>query len=117
MTIFDAPSQQMFCVGRNRSDTPLQALALQNDVQHVGAARAFAERLIQHSDCEDEKLYYAFRSATGNPTPEEHDLLAATLANHRKHFEADLVKRHAKSSATGSRNLPSILRWRNSPGQ
>jgi hypothetical protein len=88
MTTFDGPSREAFCVGRGRSDTPLQALALMNDVQHFEAARAFAERLLASTNSEPERLRYAFRCATARmPTKEEESLLAETLATHRAHFE------------------------------
>jgi mono/diheme cytochrome c family protein len=88
MVTFDAPSRENFCVGRNRSNTPLQALALLNDVQQFEAARALAERLLRRAGTEPERLEYAFRSAVARPPrPAERTLLAEALATHRAHYE------------------------------
>ena len=88
-TTFDAPSRENFCVGRGRSNTPLQALALLNDVQQFEAARGFAERLLTRPGDDDSRLDYAFRSATARPpTADEHRLLAAQLAQHRTRYAA-----------------------------
>jgi hypothetical protein len=87
MSTFDAPSRETFCVGRNRSNTPLQALALMNDVQQFEAARGFAERLLKRTSSEKERLDYAFCCATARtPTPAEEALLGEALATHRAHF-------------------------------
>ena len=91
MSTFDAPSRESFCVGRGRSDTPLQALALMNDVQHFEAARGFAERLLRRTSSEPERLSYAFRCVTARtPTPAEKKLLTETLAAQRAHFAKHL---------------------------
>jgi hypothetical protein len=87
MITFDAPSRENFCVGRTRSNTPLQALALMNDVQQFEAARAFAERLLARPSSDADRLAFAFRSVIARePAAAEQTLLAEALAQHRAHF-------------------------------
>jgi hypothetical protein len=87
MVTFDAPSREAFCIARGRSNTPLQALALMNDVQQFEAARGFAERLLLRMSSEPDRLGYAFRCAVGRAaTKEEQKILADTLATHREHY-------------------------------
>ncbi len=55
MTIFDAPNRDFCEVRRQKTNTPLQALALQNDVQVLEAARVLAQRTIA-SDTQENSL-------------------------------------------------------------
>ncbi|TQO39739.1 cytochrome c [Arenibacter algicola] len=47
MTIFDAPNRDLSEVRRQKTNTPLQALVLQNDTQILEAARVLAQRMIK----------------------------------------------------------------------
>lgn len=88
MATFDAPAWEICQVKRSATDTPLQALALLNDVTYVEAARAFAERIIKHEAAtENERLEYAFGTATGRaPTRTELAMLQDCLLTYRASF-------------------------------
>lgn len=81
MATFDAPSWEMCQVKRAVTNTPLQALALLNDVTYVEAARNFAQRmLVEGGDSPDARLTFAFRLATGrSPTSAELNKLRTSL--------------------------------------
>jgi hypothetical protein len=91
MANFDAPSREVCQVKRSRTNTPLQALELLNDVTYVEAARHLALLMLaEGGKTAEERIRYAFRRATGRyPGSEELRVLAAGLARYRLLFQAD----------------------------
>jgi hypothetical protein len=91
MTLFDGPSREQSCVRRERSNTPLQALMLMNDVQHFEAARAFAQRILTRGgDSPEDRLTWGFRAATSRfPTKQELVVLADSLRRQQARYAAD----------------------------
>jgi hypothetical protein len=90
LATFDAPSWEICQVKRSLTNTPLQSLALLNDVTYVEAARKFAERTLREGGHDDrEQMTFAFRSATGR-RPDSHELarLTESLAKYRDIFAA-----------------------------
>jgi hypothetical protein len=88
MATFDAPSWEICQVKRARTNTPLQALALLNDVTYTEAARKFAERMLtEGGSSADSQLEFAFRLATSRaPTASELAVLNASLQKYTDRF-------------------------------
>jgi hypothetical protein len=92
---FDAPDRSACTVKRPRSNTPLQALALQNDPVYVEAARTLADRLLAGTDHTNPKrkrgsLLYLFRTVLSrSPTASELDHLESILSQAQLRYAAD----------------------------
>jgi hypothetical protein len=91
MATFDAPSREVCQVKRARTNTPLQALELLNDVTYVEAARRLAEvMLTQGGRSPEERLTFAFRRATSRlPSPTELAVLKRGLERYRQRLRND----------------------------
>jgi hypothetical protein len=75
MLLFDAPNRETCTPKRSRTNTPLQALALMNEVTFVEASRALAERMMREGGkTPEERLTSGYRLATSR-TPDAETLL------------------------------------------
>ncbi len=90
MSTFDAPARESSCLRRDRSNTPLQALVLMNDIQHVEAARAFAERILKEGGTtSEERVRFAWRTVLSRrPTTEEAAIVQDVLQKHAERYAA-----------------------------
>ena len=88
MTTFDAPSREICTVREQRTNTPLQALALMNETGMVEAARVLAERVLSEgNESTTDRLVKAFRLVTSRrPQPRELSVLEHTLDENLAHF-------------------------------
>ena len=109
MSNFDAPNREQSCTRRERSNTPMQALQLMNDVQHFEAARALAERVIAEGGPDDEKrLHWLFRTVLSRkPDAKEFSMLTAALAKQRELYQKD--PKAAEKAISVGESLPKKL--------
>ncbi len=91
MSNFDAPNREQSCSLRQRSNTPLQALQLMNDVQHVEAARSLAAQLLQDRSSDDtSRIRMAVRIVLAREASDaELQILTGQLTKHRQRYTAD----------------------------
>jgi hypothetical protein len=91
MTTFDAANRETCVVRASRTNTPLQALNLMNDVTYVEAARLLAQRvMIEGGKTPEERLTHAFRLCTSRPpTSAELKVLLDGLDFQRDRFRND----------------------------
>ena len=91
MATFDAPSWEICLARRSNTNTPLQSLALLNDVTYVEAARQLATRMLTEENSHDrERIALGFRLAAGRePRPQESDELLAALEEYRQAMRGD----------------------------
>jgi hypothetical protein len=91
LTNFDATNREQLCAVRDRTNTPLQALQLMNDVQHFEAARALAERVLSEGGkTTAERLTFLYRTVLSRrPDADEVRALTAALAKQSALFAMD----------------------------
>jgi mono/diheme cytochrome c family protein len=103
---FDAPNREQFCGRRERSNTPLQALQLLNDIQHVEAARALAARTLAEAPADDAaRIEWLSKTVLARvPTAAEAAILTEMVAGNRARYEAD--PEAAKQAITHGESKP-----------
>ena len=110
MANFDAPNREQFCARRERSNTPLQALQLMNDVQHVEAARALAARTLVDGGPDDAaRVGWLFATVLARgPESDERAVVLEALGGHRERYASDPAAA-AKLVALGESKPPADL--------
>ncbi len=80
---FDASGRETCWVRETRTNTPLQALTLLNDVTYVEAARILAERIIREEKSADDRIQRAFLLLVSRkPTDAERTILLQAFDRH-----------------------------------
>ena len=124
LATFDAPDSNLACTRRERSNTPLQALTLLNDVVFVECAQALARRLIADQTeklvaadgtgggdetVEDAQVRYAFRLCLSRDSSEaEHARIKNLYKEARAEFEKDEATAKKVAGDTSSVNVSAV---------
>ncbi|HWA97129.1 MAG TPA: DUF1553 domain-containing protein [Pirellulales bacterium] len=101
---FDGPTREICTVRRARTNTPLQALVLLNDVTYVEAARILATRMMRAHDALNDRIEYGFRRAAGRaPTADE---LAILERLHNRELAAYRTRAEASEKLVAAGEAP-----------
>lgn len=97
MDAFDAPTRDVVCTRRQRTDTPLQALVTMNDVQWVEAARGVAERVIRETGPDPEQRINRMGMIllARVPPPQMAVVLEKSFDEMQKHYAANPKDAHS----------------------
>jgi hypothetical protein len=114
MDTFDAPVRDVSCTRRQRSNTPLQALVMMNDVQWMEAARKLAERTIQQAPDTPARLDFLGQTLLARSwSAQEQTILDRMLEEFEKTYRADTAAAkaltHVGESKSTARAAPADL--------
>jgi hypothetical protein len=110
MVNFDGAGRESCVVRETRTNTPLQALNLMNDVTFVEAARFLGQRMIREGGPDSaSRLRYGFRLATGEaPSVEQEAILRESLQYHLDYFSGKPEQTQALLNQGESRCDPAL---------
>ena len=117
MEIFNAPTREVFCVRRDLTNTPLQALVLLNDPQFIEASRELASNALAAEKDFDTRLDFITSRLDGRTfAPAERQIVKKSLDSALANFssrEQD-AKKLIETGATQPRkdaNVPELAAW------
>ena len=94
MITFDSSTRETHIVAPTRTNTPLQALNLMNDVTYVEAARALGERTLQQgasgNSAVKQNITYMYRLASSRmPSDDVQSILVSAYENYFSEYQSD----------------------------
>jgi len=117
MLAFDAPTRETCTIQRSVTNTPLQALALWNDVQFVEAARVLAASVLEESSDDEERIAALVQRCTAvPPTPQASKAMLAALADFRQRYanapgDAAALISHGETPLPSAVDKPELAAW------
>ncbi|HXU79029.1 MAG TPA: DUF1553 domain-containing protein [Methylomirabilota bacterium] len=117
MEILNAPSRDVFCTRRDRTDTPLQAFVTLNDPQFVEAARQLAGRTITRAKDFDGRLDLATEALLGRRFEKpERAVIRRLVDSAQQKYQADAAQAAAlisvgESKADGTIPPAELAAW------
>jgi hypothetical protein len=117
MEVFNAPSREVCAMYRERTNTPLQALATLNDPQFVEAARHLAQTVLKSADGSDDRLQsLAQRLVSRQWRDEELSSIKSTLSDLSSYYaihpdEAAKLVAVGESKADSTVNVAVLAAW------
>jgi len=88
MLLFDAPTREICTVKRSRTNTPLQALAMLNEVTFVEAQRGLGELMMKNGSTPEQRIAYGYQRATARVADADTVKLLAKGLNERRQWFA-----------------------------
>ena len=118
MEVFNAPTREVSCVRRDRTNTPLQALVTMNDPQFIEAARNLAQHTLENVKGDDAAKFTAIaehvlcRPLKAQETP----ILTASLADLRQFYsskeaDAEALLKVGESKTDTNLPKPELAAW------
>jgi len=90
MITFDSSTREVHSLLFSRTNTPLQALNLMNDVTYAEAARALAERTMSSGSTVEQTVATMYRMATARePVPAVRAVLVDAFSGHFERYQSD----------------------------
>lgn len=107
---FDSPTRETCTVRESRTNTPLQALTLMNEVTYVEASRKLAEAMLEHGGANpQDRITYAYLRALGRPPrPQEMQAITQMLSHFEARYQEDRNRARQVLSEGESKSDPKL---------